>query len=143
MAKTREEYNAYMRVYNKRRYHRLRGELIEQLGGRCVKCGAIDKLELDHINASEKNIDIGKCMLHGSLIIAGEIDKIQLLCATCHDKKSLVDLGYRATKNTKIHGTMSSIRYCKCSICKLTVAIYNKYRRVVPYSIIKDFFPTA
>jgi 5-methylcytosine-specific restriction endonuclease McrA len=143
MVKTREEYNAYMRAYNKARYHRLRSEIIEQLGGKCIKCGSTTKLELDHKDCKTKSINMSSCLLHGDLVVADEVDKLQLLCYKCHDAKTITDLRQRATKGTNVHGTLSSVRYCKCNVCRLTKAIYNKYRLVVPYSIIQDLFPQS
>ena len=141
MTKTREEYNAYMREYNKRRYHRLRGELIEQLGGSCVKCGAIDKLELDHIDCKIKSFDIGKCINHSYITVGNEASKLQLLCSTCHSIKSVEECGKTPTKGTLLHGSLSSYRYCKCYVCKLAKALYYKYHKTIPQNIIKDLFP--
>lgn len=46
MRKSKEEYNAYMRKYMLERYYRRKAEAIIALGGKCVKCGSTDNLEL-------------------------------------------------------------------------------------------------
>ena len=40
--------NAYMRIYHKKRYYRLRQEAIDFLGGKCVKCASTTNLHFDH-----------------------------------------------------------------------------------------------
>ena len=42
--------NEYRRLYNLRRYHKIRGGFIEELGGKCVMCGKSENLHFDHIN---------------------------------------------------------------------------------------------
>lgn len=58
--------------FNTRYYRKL---VVEFLGKKCFKCGGIDNLEIDHINDLSNG---GK----------NTIENIQLLCKSCHTKKS-------------------------------------------------------
>lgn len=114
----------YMRQYMLKRYHKRRKEAIEKLGGHCVKCGAAENLELDHIDPSTKSFTIAA---HGSVnekLWQEELKKCQLLCRSCHQGKTLKDRGQNSARET--HGTLSSYRYCKCDKCKAAKAKHNK-----------------
>lgn len=108
------------RLYNRK-------EIINLLGGICVKCGSIEQLEFDHINPKEKtlNISIYFTMRVLPLIVYKEIKKMQLLCHKCHKDKSIIDVGHQKA----VHGTISYHRYhrCRCDLCK---EAYNTYRRI-------------
>jgi len=41
-------------------YHRKRKQWIEDMGGKCVKCGSKEKIEFDHINPKDKKYNIAK-----------------------------------------------------------------------------------
>lgn len=126
--RNREKYNAYMRVYHLKRYYRLRGEAISSLGGKCKKCGSIDRLELDHINSKEKEIDVSKMLSVSLERFWNEVNKCQVLCRECHFEKTLTDCGRKKAKGT--HGTISSYRYCKCNLCREANNKHsNAYRR--------------
>ncbi len=125
---TKEEYNAYMRDYMLRRYHRRRKEAIEHLGGKCVRCGSQDGLEFDHIDPETKLFDIARRMAGvAETKFWEEINKCQLLCATHHQEKTLQDNGQQSAKTT--HGTLSSYRYCKCEKCREVKSRYNREYR--------------
>lgn len=118
----KEEYNAYMRIYHIKRYRRLRNEALIFLGGKCTKCGSLNKLELDHIDRETKSIEVSQ-MLNVSLKkFWNEVKKCQILCRPCHIEKTILERGYKIAKGT--HGTLSSYRYCKCEICK---KVHNAY----------------
>jgi len=114
--KNKEEYNTYMRKYHLKRYRRLRNEAITFLGGKCVKCGSTEKLELDHINKDDKEIEVSKMLSVSLDRFWKEVKKCQLLCKGCHLDKTIVERGHKIAKGT--HGTLSSYRYCKCELCK-------------------------
>ena len=62
--------------------------LREYLGGKCVRCGATEKLEFDHIIPANKSYTIASnitCFSLEELIL--EVDKCQLLCRPCHIQK--------------------------------------------------------
>jgi len=62
--------------------------LREYLGGKCVRCGATENLEFDHIIPANKSYTIASnitCFSLEELIL--EVDKCQLLCRPCHIQK--------------------------------------------------------
>lgn len=103
MAQTREERNAYQREWthrpenqervkkqwrDKRRH--IRFQVLEALGGRCVRCGFSDAraLQVDHVHddgyvdRKERGVSFQRLMYNA--ILAGEQDQYQLLCANCN-----------------------------------------------------------
>ena len=117
--KTREEYNAYMRDYMLRRYHKRREEAFKLLGGYCVRCGNEDNLEVDHIDPRAKAFDIFSrtwSMPHVKFL--AEIAKCQLLCRACHRDKSNreMSVGHGGGKTGK--------KNCRCDLCR---PLKNKY----------------
>lgn len=124
----KDNYNAYMKKYMLERYHKRRRKAIAHLGGRCIKCGSSDNLQFDHIERNAKSFEIAKLSSKNEKDFWLEIEKCQLLCNTCHQEKTLIDLGRKSAKNT--HGTLSSYRYCKCTLCKKAKADWQKnYKR--------------
>lgn len=129
----RETWNEYMRVYHLKRYHRLKNEAFKFLGGKCVKCGKTEKLQFDHIDPKEKNIEMGKFLTFPLKKFWEEVKKCQLLCDECHQLKTINDLGKKVAKGT--HGTISSYRYCHCEICKEAKREWTRnYRKTSPRS---------
>lgn len=113
--KCRPCYNAYMAEYQINRYHRRRNQAIENLGGRCVRCGSIENLELDHIVASDKSYEIGKILGGGSEArVQAELTKCQVLCHDCHVQKSHED---GDTSYVEHGGGLTGKRNCRCELC--------------------------
>lgn len=130
----KKKYNEYMRKYHIKRYHDMRSNIIESMGGKCKKCGSTTNLHIDHINHRSKKLEIAKAILSVSKIeLEKELKKCQLLCKTCHTSKSIKELGNKEAKGT--HGTLSSYRYCKCEKCREAIRkwtrAYRKKRRCV------------
>lgn len=96
MGQTKEEYNAYMREYMLKRYHKRMAYARELLGNKCAKCGKTEKLDIDHIDPTKKSFTIaniiGNCPEKKLL---EELKKCQLLCRDCHVKKTRKDFGYK------------------------------------------------
>ena len=87
--KDKAAYNAHMKQYMAKRYHRRRAEAIEQLGGRCAVCGTATDLNFDHVVASEKGFNIGTRLAGiAETKLQEELAKCQLLCEPCHKQKS-------------------------------------------------------
>lgn len=109
---------------NIRRYHLRRNRFIKLLGGKCVRCGSIDSLEFDHIDASKKAFNIAKKINYPDYKILPELEKCQLLCKDCHKEKSRKEGQRREPWNkgmrTKPHGTATSYSYykCRCELCR-------------------------
>lgn len=122
--KNNEQYNAYMREYKRRNYKKIRDLAIAELGGKCAKCGSPENLELDHIDPTTKEIEVGAIHSVSRVRFWAEIKKCQLLCRSCHVKKTLADKGQKPAKGT--HGTLSSYRYCHCDACKAGKAAHHR-----------------
>ena len=75
-------------MYNLKYYHNRREALIRQLGGKCVMCGSTENLEFDHIDSSEKSFSIGTRIQNSMSNLQPELDKCQLLCHSCHIRKT-------------------------------------------------------
>lgn len=119
----------YMRQYMAKRYKRRKAAAIEQLGGKCVKCSSTEELHFDHIDPETKLFTIAKELDSVSeKRLQEELAKCQLLCPPCHEEKTLQDLGQQSAKKT--HGTLSSLRYCKCILCKKSQS--RLHERVAP-----------
>lgn len=108
----------------KERWDTRRKAGIEKLGGKCVKCGATERLDFDHVDPSTKSFTIGRKTSCSEKLFEEELAKCQLLCKTCHEEKSLTDRETVSAKSS--HGTLSSYRYCKCDVCKAAKAKYSK-----------------
>jgi 5-methylcytosine-specific restriction endonuclease McrA len=136
MRKNREEYNAYMREYQKSRYYRRRLEAIAFLGGKCVSCGQTEELEFDHVDPSDKTYNVARILTGGSeQKVREELEKCQLLCKKCHDKKTYAVGGDQKTVD---HGQGSSgKRNCTCSLCKAKKAEYMKIKKA-QYQAARD-----
>jgi hypothetical protein len=73
--------------------------LEEHLGGKCVRCGATEKLDFDHITPADKCYSIGTNITTFSLEeLIMEVDKCQLLCRPCHIQKSKENGDYMVGK---------------------------------------------
>lgn len=81
-------------------------------------------MELDHTDRAEKGFTIGHLWSVSLARFWEEVKKCQILCSECHNKKTLKELGFEDAKNS--HGTISSYRYCKCSLCKNAMKNYMK-----------------
>lgn len=110
---------ARMAEYMLNRYHKRREDALSALGARCSECSRENNLQIDHIDPKKKSFSIAKMWGVSEKRFWEEINKCQLLCEECHERKTLRDLGRGSAKNT--HGTLSSYRYCgppKCEKCK-------------------------
>jgi hypothetical protein len=96
-----------------RNYHYIRRQRIwDYLGGKCVRCGRTDNLEVDHIDRTKKSFNISRNMTLNDEVRA-ELDKCQLLCADHHHEKT-------AQENTRyVHGAtrMWMKKKCRCDVC--------------------------
>lgn len=106
-----------------KRYHKLRSEYVEILGGKCVDCGALDNLEFDHVDPTTKTYDVGKILTHKRSKVLAELEKCVLRCSLCHVKKS--------TREQSVeHGQgLTGKRNCGCPLCAPLKAAYMRKRR--------------
>jgi len=105
--KCRDKYwlkNEYQLIKKKRHWER-KIEIINKLGGKCVKCGNKDirVLDINHINRSKKEKPKSKsgfsmCFSYNSSFRLREwnknIDNLELLCANCHRIHTWKQMGY-------------------------------------------------
>lgn len=81
----------YRRQYVREGKRTRRADWIESQGGRCATCGSTDTLEVDHIDPSLKEFEIGAVWAYSEEIRARELAKCQVLCKACHIKKTRAD----------------------------------------------------
>lgn len=61
--------------------------LIEYKGGKCYRCGynkSTRALEFHHLDPSEKDFGISKCITKSMASLKQEVDKCILVCSNCH-----------------------------------------------------------
>ena len=103
----------YLRGYIKARRHQRRAELIKMLGRVCVRCGATEDLEFDHIDPSTKRFAVGSDMSRAWDELVAEARKCQLLCPPCHLAKA------REDRPEPAHSYYRYWYYgCRCEICR-------------------------
>ena len=93
--KIREKISEYYQLNNEKirkqqREHikEKRAICLEYLGGKCVKCGTIHNLQFDHIKREGKKYNITPKLSYKFDNLKEELDKCQLLCASCHLNKT-------------------------------------------------------
>ncbi len=87
------------------------------LGGGCVRCGATENLEFDHIDPSAKVFTVCAGLSKAWAALVEEAAKCQLLCKPCHVAKGAED------RPELQHGTYYVYWYCRCDLCKAANAI--------------------
>lgn len=97
-------------------------------GKSCASCGATDNLELDHIDPTTKVSH--RIWSWSATRRAAELAKCQVLCAECHDQKSLREFPITSGLEFAKHGTPSKYqRGCRCRPCTTAkVDEVSKYR---------------
>lgn len=65
-------------------YHRERAKIIKKLGGKCLKCGRTDNLEIHHIKNGHKEVMSGAGQLMRLTEWKKNIDNLSLLCHEHH-----------------------------------------------------------
>jgi hypothetical protein len=119
------------------RYYKQRRSFFEYLGQfNCVQCGSEEELQFDHIDPRNKLFTIGKLWPTKFLpLVFKELDKCQVLCKPCHDKKSAKQHSQRILDIGFSHGTIYGFmkKKCKCESCikrqQEWYGIRNKARR--------------
>lgn len=99
----------------KTRYRATMDEAITLLGGECAHCGDTERLEFDHIDPNTKSFTISSKATLGMKAIRDELTKCQLLCRSCHLKKSGAEIAAR--RSNEHGGGLHGIRRCKCTLC--------------------------
>lgn len=101
-----------------------RRALISLLGGKCVKCNVNKRLHFDHIDPTTKLFEINEILDCKLDKLLDEIKKCQLLCISCHGKKTRVEQGFGGYK----HGMYSMYQNlrCRCNECRAANATYKR-----------------
>ena len=109
----------YMKAYQNKWLQNRRAEWIEA-NGPCKKCGTWDNLEIDHIDPSEKEVRIATIWSRKKEFRDAELAKCQVLCKTCHFKKT--------SKENKEFGHGTPIKYatCDCVVCNQMKNIHRR-----------------
>lgn len=127
-----EDFAGYMRE----RYAARRKAAVDALGGVCAMCPSSEDLEFDHVDRATKAIEISHLWRSSESAIAAELRKCQLLCVSCHEKKTATEMTILWTKPIK-HGTLHAYlgKKCRCETCKTSYAeARKKYRSPAPTS---------
>ena len=93
------------------------------LGGACVRCGAVEQLEFDHIDPATKSFNLSIGWSRSWDTIVAELGKCQLLCHDCHKAKSDAE-----QTGDRSHGSLQRYKRgkCRCPECRAT---WNEWRR--------------
>lgn len=83
----KQKQKEYLRKYILNRYHERMNSAKNKLGGKCIQCGSIEKLQFDHIYPNNKSFAIGKMWSISFNLFEQELKKCQLLCEDCHKIK--------------------------------------------------------
>lgn len=79
----------------------------------CVLCGSTDRMELDHVDPSQKTDH--RIWSWSEKRRLEEIAKCQVLCLGCHHRKT----GEQFRK-TLVHGSITGYtRGCRCTLCRV------------------------
>jgi hypothetical protein len=88
-----------------------RAQWIAERGGSCVQCGSTDRIEIDHIDPSQKSYNPTSAWS----LVEGykELNKCQILCHACHRIKTHGD-------HRNEHGTKAGYvrNGCRCPDCR-------------------------
>jgi hypothetical protein len=128
--KDKEKYNEYQREYQKKRARERLAMARKRLGGFCVRCGATDDLDFDHIDRTTKVRKISEATNWSMERFLAEVDKCQLLCKSCHPIKS-AEVG--DNKAVPHGGGAHGKHHCHCDLCKAKQREYTQeYRKSHP-----------
>ena len=135
-ARCREHYNLYMKEYMKQRRIKRRVQMIEKLGGECVRCHSTERLEFNHRDPKEKEFNILQIWDSSWEKIYAELDKCELLCHDCHldhtaeSWASGIHVPWNKGKEDEwSHGSARgyhSSSMCRCDLCKHANSLYRK-----------------
>lgn len=102
---------------SKKTDYTLKMALLRRLfGGKCVKCGATDRLEFDHVNPATKLFSVSVGWSSRWDVLLRELAKCQLLCRQCHLRKTYPDITLPVPLG---HGSKYKYSHgCRCRECQ-------------------------
>jgi len=94
-----------------------KAKAINLLGGKCVKCGATERLQFDHIRNDRTTYKemVSYLLMQRWERLLVELEKCQLLCISCHAIKTGADRSAKEPTHG-IQGTYVN-RGCRCVEC--------------------------
>lgn len=113
--------SAGVAMYDKAKRKALRdtnkAKAVAYLGGQCVRCGATERLEFDHVDSTTKEAPVSTLLDCTWERLLKELIKCQLLCRPCHVAKSF-EQGDVPGKPAE-HGSFAKYRHhgCRCKEC--------------------------
>jgi hypothetical protein len=96
--------------------------------GPCKACGAADNLQVDHINPMQKVSH--KVWSWSDAKRAEELVKCQVLCLSCHRKKTHQQIGTEPPHGTVARYNHRSLK-CRCDLCRTAAVEYMTQRRLL------------
>lgn len=107
-------------------YHNRRTKVIEELGGKCVRCGSKNDLQFDHKDRKKKKMRMADLHSVSDAALKEELKNIQLLCQECHREKTHEAWDFDVPKPK--HGTYWMYRKHKCRCDKCVEAFRSRHR---------------
>jgi 5-methylcytosine-specific restriction endonuclease McrA len=113
-----QEHREQLREYNREWRKKRRQWAVSLLGGACVQCGSPEDLHFDHVDPNTKSMAIGQMLTATEDALRVELSKCQLLCASCHRRKTRENAEHAYAPAG--HGTpsMYNIYKCRCEECR-------------------------
>lgn len=108
-----------------KRYRRRRQEAIHRMGGKCVRCSSTEQLELDHVDPDRKTFDISANWSIKPATWADEAAKCQLLCRTCHQRKTVEQRAARIPHGRRRYRSQG----CRCAVCNADYSLCLREKR--------------
>lgn len=122
-----QERKEYLRNYQRNWMRDRRGSYFKDKC--CEECGSTEKLELHHIDPSNKFTH--KIWSYREDIREKEIAKCSVLCQRCHLKETIVQHSY--------HSKSRYSKGCRCEICRYAKKLSNdKYKHKLDYNVLDE-----
>ena len=78
---------------SKTRKKKIKEYLVQQMGGKCERCGYNDCIEalcFHHVDPTTKLFEISRGLTKSMFALQKEVDKCALLCANCHIEAHII-----------------------------------------------------
>ena len=99
----REKHREKIRAQFKEKSNRIKNYWIEQMGGKCCKCGSKEDLVFHHKDPNTKSFNLGNSWTHSPKKVEAEVKKCILICKKCHKE---LHKGENLTWGTRIKKVM-------------------------------------
>lgn len=92
-----------IRARFKEKSNKIKNYWIEQMGGKCCKCGSKEDLVFHHIDPNTKSFNLGNSWTYSPKKVEAEVKKCILICKKCHKE---LHKGENLTWGTRIKKVM-------------------------------------